>query len=119
MGPLKPDKNITRAEFVTILVKAFALEAKTGHVFADTSLHWAKDSISTAASYGIVNGYNENTFGPDDTITREQMAVMIMKAAQLTPATAELTFVDSQNISSCTASHGYCGTKRDYFWISG
>jgi hypothetical protein len=99
-GTFKPDNNITRAEFVTILVKAFALEAKTGHVFADTSQHWAKDSISTAASYGIVNGYNENTFGPDDTITREQMAVMIMKAAQLTPATAELTFVDSQSISS-------------------
>ena len=35
-GTFKPDNNITRAEFVTILVKAFALRAKTGHVFADT-----------------------------------------------------------------------------------
>ena len=98
-GTFKPDNKITRSEFTAILVKAFNLEPKSGKVFADTVGHWAKDSIAAAASYGIVNGYDENTFGPDDTITREQMAVMIVKAAKLTPVPAELPFADSNDVS--------------------
>ena len=50
-------------------------------------------------TYGIVNGYDENTFGPDDTITREQMAVMIVKAAKLTPVPGDLSFADGHTIS--------------------
>ncbi|NLB53944.1 MAG: S-layer homology domain-containing protein [Syntrophomonadaceae bacterium] len=98
-GTFKPDNKITRSEFTAILVKAFNLEPKSGKVFADTVGHWAKDSIAVAASYGIVNGYDENTFGPDDTITREQMAVMIVQAAKLTPVPVELPFADSNDIS--------------------
>lgn len=99
-GTFKPDKTITRAEFATILVKAFALEPQRGKVFADTEQHWARESIATAAYYGIVNGYDASTFGPDDIITREQLAVMIVKAAQLTPVMSELSFADSTSISS-------------------
>lgn len=98
-GTFRPDNRITRSEFTVILVKAFALEPGNGKVFADTAGHWAKDSIAAAASYGIVNGYDENTFGPDDTITREQMAVMIVKAAKLTPVPGDLSFADGHTIS--------------------
>jgi len=98
-GTFRPDNRITRSEFTVILVKAFALEPGNGKVFADTAGHWAKDSIAAAASYGIINGYDENTFGPDDTITREQMAAMIVNAAKLTSESAELSFVDSNSIS--------------------
>ena len=98
-GSFKPDNKITRSEFTVILVKAFELEPKSGKVFSDTVSHWAKDSIATAASYGIINGYDENTFGPDDTITREQMAAMIVNAAKLTPGSAELSFTDRNSIS--------------------
>ncbi|WP_420851980.1 S-layer homology domain-containing protein [Pelotomaculum isophthalicicum] len=45
-----------------------------------TAGHWAKDYIATAAANGIVNGYSATTFGPDDPITREQIAVMIVRA---------------------------------------
>lgn len=96
----KPDNNITRAEFASILVKAFKLEAQKGKVFADTTDHWALDAISTAAYYGIVNGYDADTFGPNDVITREQMAVMIVKAANLPSAQSELSFADNSSISS-------------------
>lgn len=98
-GTFKPDNKITRSEFTVILVKAFDLEPGSGKVFADTVDHWAKNSIAAAASYGIINGYDENTFGPDDTITREQMAAMIVNAAKLTSESAELSFVDSNSIS--------------------
>ena len=96
----RPDNNISRAEFATILVKVFKLSAKDGKVFGDTQKHWAKDSISTAQAYGIINGYSEWSFGPDDNITREQMAVMIVKAAQLKPAESTKNFSDKAQISS-------------------
>lgn len=99
-GTIKPDKTITRAEFATILVKAFKLEPRQGNIFNDILNHWAKDSISTAAAYGIVEGYDENTFGPDDLITREQMAAMSIRAAKLSKVSGELTFVDSMDISA-------------------
>lgn len=103
-GSFKPDHAITRAEFATVLVKAFKLAPQGGKVFTDTADHWAKDYIATAASYGIVNGYDETTFGSDDLITREQMAVMIVKAAKLNMITEESSFSDNGNISGWARS---------------
>ncbi len=99
-GTFKPDNSITRAEFAAVLVKAFKLENKGGGVFADTTAHWAKDYIAAAAANGVVNGYDSGTFGPDDLITREQMAVMIVKAAKLPAAGGEPQFADSGSISN-------------------
>lgn len=98
-GSFKPDNTVTRAEFATMLVKAFKLENKAGKIFADTELHWAKDYIVQAAASGAVSGFDANTFGPDNLITREQMAVMIARAAQLADSTAEVQFADSVSIS--------------------
>ncbi len=98
-GSFKPDNNITRAEFVTVIVKAFQLENKDGKIFGDTAVHWAKDYIATAAIHGIVTGCDDNTFRPDDLLTREQMAAMIIRAAKLTQEVGELRFTDSSNIS--------------------
>jgi len=66
---------------------------------SDISAHWAKDSIATATAHNIISGYDENTFGPDDLITREQAAVIIARAAKLEAGTDELNFTDSQAIS--------------------
>jgi len=98
-GSFKPDKFITRGEFVTVLVKAFKLAPEGGKAFADTANHWAKESIATAAFHGIVSGYDETTFGPDDLITREQMAAMIVKAVKLNTVTEETDYADNANIS--------------------
>ncbi|MCT4566009.1 MAG: S-layer homology domain-containing protein [Maledivibacter sp.] len=78
-GYFRPDKNITRGEFVSIISKAFDLKDKKGIVYSDTKNHWAREYIDMAAAGGIVKGYNENSFGPNDFITREQMAVIISR----------------------------------------
>ena len=98
-GSFKPDATITRAEFVTILVRAFEFAPQAGKVFADTANHWAKDFIATAAALGIVDGYDDNNFGPDDLITREQMAVMIARALKLDQINGETAFADKNSIS--------------------
>lgn len=95
----RPDTTITRAEFTTVVVKAFNLTNSNGKVFTDTSGHWAKDYIATATAAGIVGGYNDNTFGPDDPITREQMAAIVVKASCLTAAAGENQFIDNSSIA--------------------
>lgn len=103
-GTFRPDNTITRAEFVTVLVKAFGLASKEGKSFADTAGHWAEDCIATATAWGLVNGYDETTFGPEDLVTREQIAVMIVKAAKIPPAAGSPSFADSAGISAWAAA---------------
>jgi len=102
-GSFQPDARITRAEFATVLVKAFKLGVQNGRTYSDTSDHWASKYIATASAQGIVSGYSEGTFGPDDFITREQMAIMIVKAGKLTPAQGGKAFADQAKISSWAA----------------
>ncbi|AOY75628.1 S-layer homology domain-containing protein [Clostridium formicaceticum] len=98
-GSFRPNANITRAEFATVLVKAFDLEMKGDKVFDDTQNHWAKDFVAAAQAHGIISGYDDTTFGANDLITREQMAVMIVKTAKLEAVAGNSTFIDSSNIS--------------------
>lgn len=98
-GRFYPDNYITRAEFASILVKSFKLTPKdSGKMFNDTAIHWAKDNINTVVAYGIASGYDETTFGPNDLITREQMAVMLVKACKCSDQGGR-TFADSNQIT--------------------
>jgi hypothetical protein len=99
-GSFRPENTISRAEFATVLVKAFNLTGKQGKVFNDTSAHWAKDYISIAYSHKIVNGINELEFAPDANITREQMALMIVNASKLATSSNSKLFSDHNHISS-------------------
>jgi len=99
-GTFRPDNDITRAEFVTVLVKALKLTPKIGPVFADTAGDWAQPYISTAAAHGIVSGYDANHFGPNDPITREQMTVMMVRAAKLAPVSGASTFRDATRMDA-------------------
>jgi len=98
-GSFKHDKTITRAEFASLMVKAFNLKAENGKVFMDTAQHWARDYIATANALGIASGYGGSAFGPDDHVTREQMAAMIVKAAKLATLTSGKSFTDDSQIS--------------------
>ncbi|AOY75627.1 S-layer homology domain-containing protein [Clostridium formicaceticum] len=103
-GTFKPNNNITRAEFATVLVKALDLEMAPGKVFQDTANHWAKDYIATAQANGILSGYDDTTFGANDLITREQMAVMITKAFNLVATEDVKVFNDADNASVWAAN---------------
>jgi len=112
-GTFKPNNNITRGEFATILVETYGLTQKTGggKTFKDTEQHWAKEYISIAASHGILKGYSDTEFGPDDKITREQMAVMIVNAAKAEQNAAATAFQDQDKVSSWAAEAVKAATK--------
>lgn len=76
-----PDKNITRAEFVALLSRALDMpKADATKKFNDVEGKWYADAVNSAYKAGIVNGMNGGMFAPDKSITREEMATMIMKA---------------------------------------
>lgn len=98
-GTFRPNNQITRAEFVAILMKALDLKNTSSKVFEDTINHWAKAYIDIAATHKIVTGYNEKEFAPDEPITREQLAVMIYKAIKLNQVNDKIAFEDNEKIS--------------------
>ena len=86
-----PDETMTRAQFATIVVKALGLTPKASNVFADvTADKWYAPYIGTAYAYGIVNGRSATTFDPEGTITRQEAAAMVARAAKLCGMDTEL-----------------------------
>lgn len=79
----RPEAPVTRAESAAIMVNAFDLGPGTGPVFDDTWSHWGQAHIEAVSGLGIMVGYGEHLFGPDQPITREQIASVLWRYAQL------------------------------------
>ncbi|NQX61615.1 S-layer homology domain-containing protein [Paenibacillus qinlingensis] len=67
---------------------------------SDIAGHWAEANIKQAISSGIVDGYPEGRFAPDQTVTREEFAVMLMNTLKMQGEGATLTFKDAAMIRS-------------------
>lgn len=78
-----PYETTTRAMIVTILYRYEGSPAAGSSSFQDVPAgQYYTDAVSWAARHGVVNGYNAAQFGPNDTITREQMAAILYRYAQ-------------------------------------
>jgi len=82
-----PDAAISRAEFAAIIVRALGLDdngARENATFMDVkSADWFSSAVAKAGEYGMVNGYEDGTFRPAQTITREEATAMMMRAIKL------------------------------------
>ncbi|MGE4353319.1 MAG: S-layer homology domain-containing protein [Oscillospiraceae bacterium] len=92
-GTFSPDSGITRAEFAALVVRALGLAEGMGEVsygdIADTD--WCCGYTQTASAYGLVTGYDDGTFRPNDKITREQAMTVIARAMAITKLSAGLS----------------------------
>lgn len=80
----RPDATMTRAQYATIVVKALGLTPKANGKFKDVASNaWYAAYVGTANAYGIVNGVSDTEFNPEGTITRQEAAVMTIRAAKL------------------------------------
>ena len=83
---------------LTVLMFLFMVNivyAKTAISFSDITGHWAEDTITRWADVGIVNGYPDGTFRPDEFITRAELAKIVTLAFGLTEkTTTELNGID-------------------------
>jgi 2',3'-cyclic-nucleotide 2'-phosphodiesterase/3'-nucleotidase/5'-nucleotidase len=100
-----PTKNISRAEFITLLVRALKLtDTGTPNKFSDVkSGVWYTDAISIAINAGLVKGSGSNKFEPGREITREEMAIMIANALK---AKGKLQSIDKSAVLQKFADKG-------------
>lgn len=83
-GLFEPSTNMTRAEFATIITRGLGLVPEDTGVFSDVkSTEWYAGYIGTANKYGIVSGIGNGIFNPNGTITRQEAATMVARAAKL------------------------------------
>ena len=129
-----PDRDITRAEFAAIIVRALGLEVGTDeNKFNDVkSTDWYCGYIETTSSCGIITGYGNGTFGPNDKLTREQAMAMTARAMEITGLDSALTdseigtllagYTDSaaasgyarESIAACLKTGVVSGKSRQY-----
>ena len=87
----EPESTMTRAEFATIIARGLGLPQKSNVIFKDvTTNDWFYNYVGTAYSYGIIKGVSESEFNPNGTITREEAAVMVTRAAKLCGMNTEM-----------------------------
>lgn len=97
-----PNDNITREEFVKLVVEAFGIYENGEETFTDVSENdWYYNYVKRAYASGIVNGINSSSFGVGQNITREDMAVILLRALEKSQVVSnhDTQFNDSSNIS--------------------
>ncbi|SHJ17854.1 S-layer homology domain-containing protein [Geosporobacter subterraneus DSM 17957] len=101
-----PANQMTRAEFVTLLVNTLELTAEGPSIFEDVSADaWYGKTVQAAFEAGIVKGMSETKFAPNKNITREEMATMILQAYEVKKGekveeASEAVFADGEQIST-------------------
>lgn len=104
-GMIKPDDYMTRAEAATIMIKlAGEEEGEYENIFPDVREGtWYIDIIAEAAARGFISGFEDGTFRPEETLTREQFAAMVVRLAGIEPVEGQ-TFDDVEESRWSAAS---------------
>ncbi|MDR4022302.1 MAG: S-layer homology domain-containing protein, partial [Eubacteriales bacterium] len=111
-------QNVTRAQFVSMLVRMFGWSASEGTGFSDVAPgDWYYSDVLTASDMGVLDT-TETYFRPNDNITREEMAVMIIKALGYGELAEEIAN-DGVPFSDVTENKGYISLAYEFGIISG
>ncbi|WP_164821465.1 S-layer homology domain-containing protein [Paenibacillus koleovorans] len=94
-----PDLSVTRAEFAAILVRGLGLKPMKGSApFSDVkTTDWYHDALLTARTYGLLDGFEDGTYRPTASITREQAMVILTRAMGLTGLSKKLPALGAQD----------------------
>lgn len=109
-GLFFPQSPVTRAEFLKLLVGSLGLNSAAQEMAASPHLqpyrdvpdtHWAKAYIALAAELGLVRGYTDGTFHPEEYVTRAEIAAMLVRAVHYgmgaSPESVRFTVVSREN----------------------
>lgn len=105
-GTFRPNAPITRAEFAAIATRFDNNGDKTPVNFTDIIGHWAEGEITVAANHGWVSGYGDNTFRPQNQITRAETMSLVNRVLKRLPETSAdllpdmITWTDNADTSS-------------------
>ena len=101
----EPNTAMTRGMFVTVLWAREGKPSAKDSTFKDLKADWYKTAVNWAAANGIIGGYDAEHFGPDDYVTRQQMAAIMYQYAKYkgydTEANGSLDqFKDASSVAS-------------------
>lgn len=105
-----PQAKVTRAEFAVLIARALNLPMSDYQgTFKDVTLKndWAYAGIEAAYNAGIVNGRTTTQFAPNENITRQEMAVMVMRAVE---------YQDAALLDGVDGSHKFKDDKKIASW---
>ncbi len=105
-GSFRPNLSMSRAEFATIVGNAFPNAARTRRLvkFRDVpAYYWAYNQIAAASQIRFLSGYSDNTFKPNQNISRSQVLVALTSGLNYTPIgeatkTLRANFADAKTI---------------------
>lgn len=102
-GTFKPNKKINRAEFITLVCRMFDLQPENNEAdFSDVAADaWYAGYINAIKQAGVVGGYEDGTFRPDQEITREEAFVILYRIAknELDITGSNTEFADEEDIA--------------------
>lgn len=110
-GTFRPEEPITRAEAAGMIAKAMSIEpVENVKVFTDLSAEsWYTKFAEALGRAGILSGYEDGTFRPDNKLTRAEAMTMLVKISDGAPTQQEL------NALRKNAEETYSDLKRDYW----
>ncbi|MDR1136468.1 MAG: S-layer homology domain-containing protein [Clostridiales Family XIII bacterium] len=118
-----PQGLVTRAQFITMLCRAYGIEERTGDNFADAGSTWYSGYLAAAKQLGISAGIGDNLFAPEQEVTREQMMVLLYNYFKSVtpeinvPENATLPYADADGISAWAVDGVTYGTLEQ--WVKG
>ena len=97
----QPNKNIRRGEFAALITRALKLQESNDHGFIDVKKgEWFSDYVGAAKSSGLIKGYLDNTFKPNNNISRQEAAIIIYNTAKLKGIDTAITESEIRNYLS-------------------
>lgn len=115
-GQFGPDRTITRGEMAIILDRLFGYQLMADNTFSDLPEAWYTEAILKNNEKGILLGY-DNKVRPTDEVTRQEAAVMLAKAFNLTLTDRSATFTDGGTIGPWALP--YVNAMQDAGYIGG
>ena len=98
-GLFDPDTSVTRAMAVTVLWRLMGQPGvERESAFTDLTAEWYRPAVQWAALIGLAEGYEDGRFGPDDILTREQVAAFFWRMAGR-PQTESAEIADAAVVS--------------------
>ncbi|MRN51650.1 S-layer homology domain-containing protein [Paenibacillus monticola] len=95
-GSIQPNHKITRAEFAVLINKSFGFKDTATIDFKDVKhSDWFYTDIAKATSAGYIKGYPNQTFKPNQSLSREEMAVIVTSLLQLKGSVTPTVFTDT------------------------
>lgn len=88
-----PEEAVTRAQAASVCARFLKLEDRDSP-FSDTAGHWAEGQIGAMAEAGLITGYENHLFAPDEELTREEAASLLCRVIGLEYSGEESSFSD-------------------------